>query len=635
MTEEYSLGYVRDLADTNGSLHLIGDQEKKRRAVTFRSLDEAGGLPAFPMTKLRYHLRRFRPHAVLVLDILVIGMASYVAISHLLSDLSLSPDSSSYITAANNLAHTGRLFVFVNSPSRSMLPKVSRYTEQPPGLPAYFVPFMLAFDDPIQAAVIAQAVVIACLFLFLYLLMGRLGLSRPLRAIALVIFLMMDGFRRIYVDPGTEALFICLSVIIGWLAIRYYQGGQERWVWPTLILLIAFSTSVRYTGVANIAWLIPSLFRRRTIAGIPQLIAHRYVVRVFIGGGLALVVLSLLGDALGLGPSKNPGIGPVQTRGIAVGSAAFVIGMILLAIRRRRKLRAGAKRSDSALAPDVYWPIGAAFAAVAPVGLWLLRNQLIVGKPTRTGGFDSFTAENLVVPFEFIGSSLFDLRFVPTTIVALVTGVIVLLPLWLSQTKEKKAHILLAAACAAHFTAVTLASTVVRISAVHFRLLSPMIALGIVIVLSGVQAGIGGKRSRAWRKMLYALPIGYLFLASVISAELLVPGRFAISYPRERQLWMDIRELGILDQSSHFYSDGIFEHQIFAGIPQRIFWDLEMVEEAASVNKLLASGRNPFILFQNWGPEAKALDELIANGSVKLQVVEFPASGFTLYYPPG
>jgi hypothetical protein len=162
-----------------------------------------------------------------------------------------------------------------------------------------------------------------------------------------------------------------------------------------------------------------------------------------------------------------------------------------------------------------------------------------------------------------------------------------------------------------------------------------VIVLGIAVVLSGVQAGIGGEHARAWRKVLYALPIGYLVLASVMSAELLVPGRFVISYPRERQLWMDIRELGIVDQSSHFYSDAIFEHQIFAGVPQRIFWDLELVEDAATVNRFLASGQSPFILLQNWRREAKALDELIANGSVKLQVEEFPASGFTLYYQPG
>ena len=41
MTEDYSLGYVRGLADTHGSLHLISSRSENQRAITFRSLDEA------------------------------------------------------------------------------------------------------------------------------------------------------------------------------------------------------------------------------------------------------------------------------------------------------------------------------------------------------------------------------------------------------------------------------------------------------------------------------------------------------------------------------------------------------------------------------------------------------------------
>ena len=40
-SDNYSLGYVRGLADTHGSLHLISSKSKNQRAVTFRSLDEA------------------------------------------------------------------------------------------------------------------------------------------------------------------------------------------------------------------------------------------------------------------------------------------------------------------------------------------------------------------------------------------------------------------------------------------------------------------------------------------------------------------------------------------------------------------------------------------------------------------
>ena len=69
------------------------------------------------MTRFRNQLGRFKPRAGVVVDILLIGLASYVAISHLLSDLSLSPDSSSYLTAAKNLAQSCRLVAFGNPPS--------------------------------------------------------------------------------------------------------------------------------------------------------------------------------------------------------------------------------------------------------------------------------------------------------------------------------------------------------------------------------------------------------------------------------------------------------------------------------------------------------------------------------------
>ena len=40
-SEDYSLGYVRGLADTHGSLHIISEKAKNNMAITFRSLDES------------------------------------------------------------------------------------------------------------------------------------------------------------------------------------------------------------------------------------------------------------------------------------------------------------------------------------------------------------------------------------------------------------------------------------------------------------------------------------------------------------------------------------------------------------------------------------------------------------------
>ena len=50
-SKDYSLGYVRGLADTHGSLHIIGEKAKNNMAITFRSLDES------VLDELALHLR--------------------------------------------------------------------------------------------------------------------------------------------------------------------------------------------------------------------------------------------------------------------------------------------------------------------------------------------------------------------------------------------------------------------------------------------------------------------------------------------------------------------------------------------------------------------------------------------------
>jgi hypothetical protein len=41
MGRDYSLGYVRGLADTRGSLHRIGRKRSAQMAITFRAVDES------------------------------------------------------------------------------------------------------------------------------------------------------------------------------------------------------------------------------------------------------------------------------------------------------------------------------------------------------------------------------------------------------------------------------------------------------------------------------------------------------------------------------------------------------------------------------------------------------------------
>ena len=61
---------------THGSMHLISEEQSNRRAITFRGLDNASGLPTLSMTRFPNHLSRFKPRAVVILAILVIGTVS-------------------------------------------------------------------------------------------------------------------------------------------------------------------------------------------------------------------------------------------------------------------------------------------------------------------------------------------------------------------------------------------------------------------------------------------------------------------------------------------------------------------------------------------------------------------------------
>lgn len=51
ISEDYSLGYVRGLTDTHGSLHIISEKATNNMAITFRRLDES------VLDELALHLR--------------------------------------------------------------------------------------------------------------------------------------------------------------------------------------------------------------------------------------------------------------------------------------------------------------------------------------------------------------------------------------------------------------------------------------------------------------------------------------------------------------------------------------------------------------------------------------------------
>jgi hypothetical protein len=115
-----------------------------------------------------------------------------------------------------------------------------------------------------------------------------------------------------------------------------------------------------------------------------------------------------------------------------------------------------------------------------------------------------------------------------------------------------------------------------------------------------------------------------------VPGELLsYPGR--INYPVEMALWHELEQVEQARLSSHFYSDRDFLHQIFAGIPQRIFWDTSILRDPQAIRALLMSGHAPFILLRQGSWEDGAVGELMASGQVPLERTTFAQYHFVLY----
>jgi hypothetical protein len=547
--------------------------------------------------------------------------------------VNLSPDSTTYITASANLLRTGRLFYFVNAASWSMEPEVEPYTEQPPGFVYYLAPFVAIFGEPMLAALVAQSVVIVLFYVALFLIVRRLGLVLALRISAYFLFAFLAPFVGVRSFLWSETLFIAVSIGIGWIAIRLLHDDWRRSDWLWLLVLLAASSAIRLVGVANIAWILPILVRRRHIRAGVRLLAHRLVYSSLALGGLGLAIFFLVADSLGLG--SHEGIGPTQLVGIGVGTTAALLGVGIYALVRTSRIRPWSGPADAGVGGADLWPVAAIGASFLPVALWFVRNEILVGAISLTNKpFEVFYPAHLGVPFSYLLGETLSLRFLPAWTAAMGVVALMAVPFFVGPAWRRTAQLSLLAVGLAQFFAVWIPSLASQVSDLGARLLSPTIALLILTTLHGLQTAWESLSPRRWSLALLLLPFGFLALGrDIVPGELLsVPGR--VNYPVEMGLWRELHGIEWIQSSTHFYSDRDFVHQIFAGIPQRIFWDTSVLRDAQAVRALLATGRAPFILLRQGSWEAGAVEELMASGQVPLEKITFPRYGFVLYYPP-
>jgi hypothetical protein len=407
-------------------------------------------------------------------------------------------------------------------------------------------------------------------------------------------------------------------------------GRGRRSDWLLLFAFLACGSAIRLVGVANLAWILPLLLRRRTLRAGVRLLTHPALSWTLAFGGLGVALVFLFADRLGLG--TRGGIGPTQVLGIAVGTIAMVLGAGVLLSVRKSRIRRWSARADAGPGGEDLWPWAAAAASALPVLLWFARNEILYGAFSLTNKpFEVFYPEHLGVPFAYFAHETLSLRSIPAAAVALPVLGLMALPFFTGDRERRLAQACILPAALAQLVAVWLPSLASEISSLGHRLLAPSVALLALATFHGVRAGMAAIPRRKWAPAMLLLPLTFLALGRNVAASELLLDPGGINYPTERNLWRDIHELEWTRSATHFYSDRDFVHQVFAGIPQRIIWEPSVLRDPGAVAAFLGSGENPFFLLREGIWEAGRLEEMMASGQVPLEKIEFSRYGFVLY----
>jgi hypothetical protein len=581
----------------------------------------------------------------IILELFVVCLIIAVAILDELENLSLNEDSTTYIEVASRILTTGRMTFLVRNTDFIQKPSLARYGSQAPGFPFILVPFLAVFHEPDVAGIIVQSLTIALFYFTIYWMTSRLKFKPLLKLVTLLLFTFLVPFLMIHRRIETETLFITLSIASAVAALNLLIGSNRKRDWILFGALVALSSMVRYTGLANLALVAPLLLRMDTLKAAWRLISHRFTLFGLLAvGGIMIGSAFLIGRLFGM----TPRIGIMQTKIIIVGAVCFIagsIGLILKGVswylKRSSKNLASQPVPEERQAPLL--PLLVVIVSVVPTLIWFARNTLMFGDVSPANGLlASFHRDNLWVPFLYIWNDLFNVNSLLRPILLGLAMILLVLPFFLPSSHNgsrfrKTAHIALLSGAVCHFALLWFLSLVTNISPVRDRLFSPILAFLVLGIIDGIQCAVETPRLRKWGYAFTVVPLIFLFLTSTFSPSYFFQSIGKVNYPVEKQLWGEINRIDWTHTSSYFYSDraylaGGYIHQLYSGRPQGVIWNPEVLNDPGIVNHMLTGGVNPFILVTEHGADALMLDNMNASGNLPLEKISFSDTGFALYY---
>jgi hypothetical protein len=578
-----------------------------------------------------------------ILEAVIFCLLLSVAILDGLANLSLNQDSSTYMIVAHRILISGRLESLVNSTNFDSAPGYSAYVSQPPGYPFLLVPFMAVLRDPMLSALAAQVVFIVLFYLAVYLLALKLKFRPLLRVVALLLFTFVAPFLYVHRRISTETIFITLSIAAAIVAVGLLTKPNRNRDWVLFGLLVALSSMVRYTGLANLAMIAPVLLKWDTFRAAWRLITHRYtLLGVLVIGGL-IITLSWMSE---LRPGARPGLSPLQVRGILLGVAAMVAGAAgLVLIRVRWLKRAASSAAESSGRQVSLWPLITILACLVPTLVWFARNKLFFGGISPANNLlGSYFGNKLWDPVVYVWNDLLSVGGILRPVLALFFIFCLILPFLHIQGLDlagyrKTSQIVLLSAAGGHLVLLWFLSLVTKIEPIRWRLFSPILAFAILGMLNGVQHASESIRLRRWNLVVAVTPLVFLLLSGPFSITDFLHSAGQVNYPVERQLWNEINKIDWTHSSSYFYSDFAYGsdgylHQIFSNKLQGLLWDQNAVRNPIIIQHILSDGINPFLVVTENGPDAVILDKMVMRGSLSLEKITFQDTGFVLYFLP-
>jgi hypothetical protein len=521
------------------------------------------------------------------------------SIARFLSNLGITPDSSGYITAAQNFIRTGHMFAYANSPSWSLEPAVEPYTEQPSGFPLFLVPFLLIFRQPILAAAVAQALAILILYSAVYALTQDLGAGPFFQIVCAVAFTLFRPMQYVYIYVISETLFIALSLwsIHFLVATQFSQRFRLNWI--TALVFAAAASLTRAVGVLMLGVFIWVAWRRQK---------SRWI-------SIALSVLFVVGPMIAWSLRNQILYGSLSMTHEVINHIAWEKLFPQLVFL----LDSASRNAFVVTLFAVFVVLCLAAPFIGPIYPWIgeLRFRMDFSK----GRFFNVlcTVLGLVVAVIALAADRLGFGGDPEIglkqIAIASAGILIALAPWLRNTnlleyvRSWKAHYdwnrwktrpfftfaLLFLGGLSHFWGITALSLVTTFSALTDRLLAPSLAILLFAGLAGMHYLTNMVPTRYDAAATYTVAFS-LILLSPFFLKTDLAFHVGIRIPPEQQLWKEIYNFPGINKASHFYSDYNFTHEIFANRPQRIILIEDQIEKEGFLHSIMARGQCPFVL---------------------------------------